>query len=690
MYVFLLATMCLAADITGVMPATVALDPGEPNVEFSVEGGRARVSTDEKALDVRCTGGNRTKVSITGFEGAFAARVCEGGAAFTVRNTSNVSLRLHFTIEGINADGVDTRHRQRVELPAATEGAFPVYTYNHGTGPYWGMQGLPVYGPAFFDGQAAPVLEPPVSLRALLVEVSDPPRGATFQWVRVEAFAPGEPVEQLAPHPFIDEFGQFAGLDDAHKIHSVEELIARDAAEAAELAAAPRLPEFDAMGGWATGPQREATGRFRTEKVDGRWWFVTPEGRLFFSLGVNCLHRGDSTFVTGREGWFSWTPQPEGPFGAFVRQVSGVHSRAEAIGGQGMAVNFHGINLARKYGGDWEPKSRERALARLTAWGFNTVGNWSNTDMLTEGKLPFTVTGHSGAAMPVEASSGYWSPMKDVYDPQFVPNTRAAMEKLAQPWRDQARVIGYFVDNELSWAGVGGGVLASPPDQPARVVFTGELQEQYGSLAALNEAWGADAVSWDALRLPTRGSKAARADVEAFEYRFASHYFKTVRDALAEFAPGQLYLGCRFTIAYMPPPVVRACAEFCDVISMNAYLDEIRPGFLEEYDKPVIIGEFHFGARDRGMFHPGLVAAADQAERAAKYVRYVESVAKSPVFAGCHWFQYMDQPVTGRSLDGENFNIGLVNGVDLPYPELTAAARELHGHLYRARHEGAW
>lgn len=690
MVLILLAALCLSAGGAGAMPATVTLEPGTSAVELSVEGGRARVVADGNALDVRCAGGSRTKVSVTGMEGAFAARACEGGAVFTVRNTSGVSLRFHFTIEGVNAGGANTRHRQSVDLPAGEEGAFPVYTHNYGMGPYWGMQGLPVYGPAFFDGQAAPVLDPPVSLRALRVEVADAPRGATFQWVRVEAFAPGEPVGHLVPHPFIDEFGQFAGLDDAYKIHSVEALIARDAAEAAELAAAPRLPEFDAMGGWATGPQREATGGFRTEKVDGRWWFVTPEGKLFFSLGVNCLHRGDSTFVTGREGWFSWTPESDGPFGAFVRAVSGVHSRAEVIGGQGTAVNFYGINLARKYGGDWEAKSRERALARLTAWGFNTVGNWSDADMRTESQLPFTVTGYSGAAMPVAGSRGYWSPMKDVYDPDFVPNTRAAIEQLADQWRDHSRVLGYFVDNELSWAGVGAGVLASPPDQPARVVFTGELKEHYGSLTALNEAWGADAGSWDTLRLPTRGTKAARADVDAFEHRFASHYFKTVRDALAEFAPGQLYLGCRFTIAYMPPPVVSACAEYCDVISMNAYVDEIRPGLLEEYDKPVIIGEFHFGARDRGMFHPGLVAAKDQAERAAKYARYVESVARSPVFVGCHWFLYMDQPVTGRTLDGENFNIGLVNVIDLPYPELTAAARELHGRLYRARHEGAW
>jgi agarase len=49
---------------------------------------------------------------------------------------------------------------------------------------------------------------------------------------------------------------------------------------------------------------------------------------------------------------------------------------------------------------------------------------------------------------------------------------------------------------------------------------------------------------------------------------------------------------------------------------------------------------------------------------------------------GCHWFQYVDQPVTGRSLDGENYNIGLVTITDTPYPELVEAAREVHREVH--------
>ena len=135
-----------------------------------------------------------------------------------------------------------------------------------------------------------------------------------------------------------------------------------------------------------------------------------------------------------------------------------------------------------------------------------------------------------------------------------------------------------------------------------------------------------------------------------------------------------------------------AAAELCEVLSFNIYAPKLDHGaysFLLPLDKPVIIGEFHCGALDRGMFHTGLVAAPNQRERARMYETYVNSVLDHPLFVGCHWFQYMDQPLTGRTLDGENYNIGFVTITDTPYPEMVAAARKTHSAMYRRRARGA-
>jgi hypothetical protein len=47
---------------------------------------------------------------------------------------------------------------------------------------------------------------------------------------------------------------------------------------------------------------------------------------------------------------------------------------------------------------------------------------------------------------------------------------------------------------------------------------------------------------------------------------------------------------------------------------------------------------------------------------------------------GTHWFQWLDQPATGRN-DGENYNIGFVDVTDRPYAELVAAAKTTHARL---------
>ena len=102
-------------------------------------------------------------------------------------------------------------------------------------------------------------------------------------------------------------------------------------------------------------------------------------------------------------------------------------------------------------------------------------------------------------------------------------------------------------------------------------------------------------------------------------------------------------------------------------------------------DKPYIIGEFHFGALDRGMFHTGLVSVEDQNERAQAFTDYVSDCLAHPNIVGCHWFQYTDSPTTGRSFDGENYQIGFTDVCDTPYPELIKASRAIGEKLYQAR-----
>jgi agarase len=64
------------------------------------------------------------------------------------------------------------------------------------------------------------------------------------------------------------------------------------------------------------------------------------------------------------------------------------------------------------------------------------------------------------------------------------------------------------------------------------------------------------------------------------------------------------------------------------------------------------------------------------------YKEYVRGALRHPQFVGCHWFQYFDEPTTGRTYDEENYQIGFVDIADTPYAETIAACRDVGYHLY--------
>ena len=215
--------------------------------------------------------------------------------------------------------------------------------------------------------------------------------------------------------------------------------------------------------------------------------------------------------------------------------------------------------------------------------------------------------------------------------------------------------------------------------------FLADLQKKYEKIDKLNAAWGTTHASWQALlehRTPP-DAKQARADLESFYTRIAEEYFRVCRDVVKQVAPHQLYLGCRF--AWVNDRGAQAAAKYCDVIGYNLYQDDVKDFRLPAgVDKPVIIGEFHFGALDRGMFHTGLRPTASQQARADAYRNYVTGALRNPYLVGTHWFQYSDQATTGRG-DGENYQIGLVDICDNPYPETIQTVRDVGQQMYKTR-----
>ena len=398
--------------------------------------------------------------------------------------------------------------------------------------------------------------------------------------------------------------------------------------------------------------------------------------------------RGGTTPISDREFYFQDLPAEDSSLGEFYGRGSWAPHGYYAAKGAYRSFNFTGANLRRKYGEDWRAKATEVVHRRLRSWSMNTIANWSDANIYLQRKTPYVVSAGSGGATTIEGSSGYWGKFPDPFDPSF----RAALDRRMGRERSRSSgdpwCIGYFVDNELAWGdelSLATASLASPREQAAKQAFLADLQKKYGTIQRLNAAWSTEYASWDALAEQRTAPEEsdAREDLEAFATKIAETYFRECRDAVKRVAPDNLYLGCRF--AWVNDRVVQAAAKYCDVIGYNLYRDDVSDFCLPAgLDRPVIIGEFHFGALDRGMFHTGLRPTNSQIDRANAYRGYVTGALKNPCFVGTHWFQFGDQATTGRG-DGENYQIGLVDICDRPYPETIQAVREVGSAMYRTR-----
>ncbi|PMZ91751.1 MULTISPECIES: beta-galactosidase [unclassified Pseudomonas] len=526
----------------------------------------------------------------------------------------------------------------------------------------------------------------------------------------------------------IDGYGQSTRGRWPEKIVNDEQLKAADSREQAQLkgwlAERDKL-RLDTYGGLLEGPAFDAKGFFRTEKRDGRWYLVTPEGHPFYSLGVNAVAAdGGRTYVAGREGMFKALPGEGDTLSAFYGEGNNDDGNASSQGRgfkQGRWFDFYAANLQRTYGKPCPQgevacpvavldaqRWQGHTLDRLQAWGFNTLGNWSDAALGQAKRLPYTLPlSIVGDYASISTGMDWWGRMPDPFDPRFAMATERAVAIAARDHRDDPWLIGYFADNELAWAapgddpkaryGLAYGTLRLTTDVPAKRAFLKQLRDKYRNQQGLSKAWGIELTAWELMEdpgfeapLPNPEHPEIERDYQYFQQVFAETYFKTISDALKWHAPNHLLLGGRYAVS--TPEAVKACAEFCDVLSFNFYTLKPDDGYdfarLAELDKPVLVSEFQFGSRDRGPFWPGPLEVAREEDRGPAYANFLKAAMAQPMIVGAHWFQYLDQPASGRLLDGENGHLGLVAVTDVPYAGFIEAVRRSNlqalGHLRTA------
>ncbi len=385
-----------------------------------------------------------------------------------------------------------------------------------------------------------------------------------------------------------------------------------------------------------------------TVEERGVQWLVTPEGKRVFSKGVNLVDGWKETEKTRENVAFYW--------------------------------GNHYASIA-----DW----RRSASERLRAWGFNTLGGWSD---------PSPELGH---CLTVDLELGrnaefHWF---DPFDPAMQGKVAEWAERLTAPYRNDPRLLGYFSDNEVGWwnSPLFQWFLKREWSNHTKRVLWQTLVDAYGGRwEELKKDWvpGEGINSFQDLKKTGASMKLRPGGdgirvVDRFMFLIAQRYYELMFGAIRKAHPGALVLGDRLPL-YYHQDAIRAMGDNIDVISTNYNVD-VPDGWVAPYyfnglrmlsRKPVLVTEFFYAAEENRSGNlnetarnahpkPGhLMTVATQAERARGAAAALRNMASFPNVVGAHWFQLYDEPFGGRE-DGEDYNMGLIDTRDRPYEEVT-------------------
>ncbi|MDB5299233.1 MAG: putative agarase [Phycisphaerales bacterium] len=404
---------------------------------------------------------------------------------------------------------------------------------------------------------------------------------------------------------------------------------------------------------------RGQSGFWRIGKThEGVWWFVDPDGRPDF---LNMVTTVQPT-LRGRDA--------NGP--DFVSRDYDEHDPASI------------------------DRWAKAAVLRLRDVGFKGVGAWSNA-ALHQCDVPMT--------QDLNLSSWTHGGARLLYSPAWAPMIENAVKTQTHSLKENRSLVGYFLDNEMNWddESVGPGVYfdgLSPAD-PNRREVVAVLRGTWASPEEFNKDWNTQIGDWSAIEtwksLPRGPARAYERLAGSWLGHLAETYFRTTTTLLRKYDPNHLVLGIRYR-GSAPREVVRASRGFTDVQSLNYYVSDAKLDpetfrtISKESGQPLLISEYSFHALDGRSGNRNTIGfdaqVLDQQARGDAYRLFTGRLARVPFVIGADWFQWMDEPPSGRRSDGEDANFGVVDVDDKPYEPLASAVRSTAA-LLNGMHENS-
>ncbi|WP_312097118.1 hypothetical protein [Niallia sp.] len=475
------------------------------------------------------------------------------------------------------------------------------------------------------------------------------------------------------PKTLIDELGQWKNKEWPEKVLNRDTLneLLREQRKEAENRKNEWSEKWSRFGGVLEKTGRK-TGWFHAEKQDGRWWLVDPDGYRFISCGIDCINPGTDTRVDIME-----------PYIRETLKSLGVEPLTKQF-------DFQVNNLKQAFGEDWWVSWAEIVKNYFRKWGINTIGNWSSREFIKWANIPYVIPLDSiGNGRFPQTEQIIFRDFPDVFAKEYEEKSVVYAQGL-EAFKDDKNMIGYFMRNEPEWGFVYGlniaeEMLANPQLSSSKQVFIKTMEEKYQYIEAFNQAWNLSLQHFADLSSVIKNasslSASAYEDLCEFSRRMITRYVEIPARACRKVDANHMNLGMRYS--YVASELTLSGSEFFDVFSINCYqetpLDKMEE-IAKIIDKPIMIGEFHFGAIDKGLTATGIKGVINQRERGVAYQYYMESASTHSHFVGAHFFQLSDQSCLGR-FDGENYQIGFLDCCLQEYHEMTSYVRKTNEQL---------
>ncbi|QDL54554.1 hypothetical protein [Rhodoferax aquaticus] len=414
-------------------------------------------------------------------------------------------------------------------------------------------------------------------------------------------------------------------------------------------------------------PKLTGTGYYRVEKYNSFWWLVSPTGDISFYRGLSSVPGTEwpSTPVTGREHLFESLSRDDGfPNRWLVDSPWGERGTKY--------FSFTASNLERKYGEKWMDRNKKNTERRLKAWGFSGAGKWGQLENFPY----FPVLNRDGVPVVVEHP--------DIFDPHVRSIFYDRIKEQIGSRINDSNVVGWSIGNEYSEIIKKHEVVKTlkiPRDFPLKRNFIDyAIVNLYdGNYEKLSKSWKSSTKTRDALY--SAAIDVAPSDVESLRLFYADAYYQFLYRIIKEIDANHLYFGFWITPGWWENSSDwLTLAKHVDVIGFDRYsIDFVNKELAQlifQANKPILVGEFSFPAHYSGSRGFGMYSNLDvegDADSGDFYSAWLSEAVINPFCIGINWFEYRDQPITGRgSLDqlglviGENHAFGLVSVTDTP------------------------